>query len=108
MKSGKGLLLFALSAGLFLYGCKKGDTGPAGATGATGSTGGTGATGSQGPAGAADVIASKWIRLDSSLWTYAVADSIQFMASFYDGINHQNVNCLDTEIDFHAVMPTPL
>jgi hypothetical protein len=105
MKSGKGLLLFALSAGLFLYSCKKGDAGPAGPTGATGSTGNTGP---QGPAGSADVIASKWFRLDSSVWTHTAADSIQYMASFRNIRDNSSMQYLDTEIDFHAVMPTPL
>src|SRR5438270_14026154 len=104
MKTSKAFLLI-LAASLIFSSCKKGDTGPAGAPGATGSTG---QPGQPGPAGTANVIASKWFKVDSSVWTHTAADSFQFNGTYFNYSTNRSQTYLDTLILFHAIVLTLL
>src|SRR4051794_19461354 len=95
MKSGKVFLLI-LAASLIFLACKKGDTGPAGAPG------------SNGQPGTVNVITSKWFKADSSVWKHTALDSSNFSVIYYNYSTGLNQIYLDTQITFHAIVPTPL
>ena len=94
MKATKFLLLL-LATTLFLYACKE-------------TTVVNGQERQPGPEETNTVIASKWFKVDSSVWTHTDADSSQYIMKYYNFNTGQFKNYLDTVIIFHAIVPTTL